>query len=493
NGETYTTTAYDAAGRVTQQVTDPSGLARSTSVTYTPDDQQASVTQSGAGGASQTTSYTYDPAGNVLSQNLTDPGAGGPAAWYRLSQSSGTAVPDVVSGGQPATASGVTWNGSYGTFSGGPGSRVTTAGPVVDTTGSFSVSAWVNLAAVTGSDEQVVTQDAGSMSGFYLGINGGTNNWGFARPLEDQNEPPSWAVSNGPTAHTGTWTFLTGVFDVNAGTVQLYVNGTASASATDTSPVAANGPLEIGAEKWDGQAGTGNFDGSVANVEVYPSALSAAEVGNLYQQTRNGGDIVRGGLTTTWTRDQRGLPTSMTNPDGDVTSYAYDEAGQLSVTYGPPVTAQTYGHAAVTARPETTTGYDTFGDNAETQDPDGNLTTYAYDADGQPVSETLPPYTPPGGTPVTAVDTTAYDANGRVTAVSDGLNNTTRFGYDQLGDKVTVTAPDGSATTTAYDTVGELLSVTGPTGAVTDSTFDYLGRPATTTQLERHAGPGTAA
>ena len=39
--------------------------------------------------------------------------------------------------------------------------------------------------------------------------------------------------------------------------------------------------------------------------------------------------------------DQRGLPTSMTNPDGDVTSYSYDEAGQLAVTTGPPVTAQT--------------------------------------------------------------------------------------------------------------------------------------------------------
>ena len=45
------------AGRVTQEVTDPSGLARTTSVTYTPDDHKASVTQSGTGSA--TSQYVY--------------------------------------------------------------------------------------------------------------------------------------------------------------------------------------------------------------------------------------------------------------------------------------------------------------------------------------------------------------------------------------------------------------------------------------------------
>jgi RHS repeat-associated protein len=139
------------------------------------------------------------------------------------------------------------------------------------------------------------------------------------------------------------------------------------------------------------------------------------------------------------------------------------------------------------------TGYDTFGDNAEDRDPNGNVTKYAYDADGQQVSTTLPPYTPPGGSPVTAVDTTAYDADGRVTSVTDGLSNTTRYGYDQLGDQVKETAPDGSVTTAAYDTENEPLSVTGPTGAVTDSTYDYMGRRVTSTQVERDTSAGTAA
>ena len=147
NWVTDTTYAVDAAGRTTGQVTDPSGLDRTTTVTYTPDDQQSSVTKSGPDGATQATSYTYDPAGKVLSQSVTDPGSGAPAAWFKLTQASGTAVADSVSGGQPATASGVTWDGTEGTFSGTPGTQVTTAGPAVDTTGSFTVAGWVKLAA----------------------------------------------------------------------------------------------------------------------------------------------------------------------------------------------------------------------------------------------------------------------------------------------------------------------------------------------------------
>ena len=71
---------------------------------------------------------------------------------------------------------------------------------------------------------------------------------------------------------------------------------------------------------------------------MYPRALSAAQIGQL--DGAGGGDVTAGALTTTWTRDERGLPTSMTDPDGAVTSYDYDQAGQLTVTTGPPVTTQ---------------------------------------------------------------------------------------------------------------------------------------------------------
>jgi YD repeat-containing protein len=118
--------------------------------------------------------------------------------------------------------------------------------------------------------------------------------------------------------------------------------------------------------------------------------------------------------------------------------------------------------------------------------------SYGYDGDSRPVSQTLANYTAPGSsTPANSLSTTAYDGDGLVTSVTDGLSYTTHYTYDQLGDQVTAKAPDNSVTTTAYDADGEPLSVTGPTGAVSQATYDYLGRPVTSTQIERYTGAGT--
>jgi RHS repeat-associated protein len=490
DSDTATTYTVDADDLVTQEVTDPSGLDRTSTISYTPDEQQSSVTDSGPDGVSQTTSYTYDPDGNELSQSVTDPGAGGPDAWLRLTQSSGTAVADQASGGQPATAAGVTWNGTAGTFAGTTGSQVATAGPVVDTTGSFTVAGWVNLSAAgVGSTQALASQAAGTASGFTLGYDASTGDWQFARPLTDTASPPLASAESSAAATTGTWTFLAGSYNANTGAMTLYVNGAVAGTATDATPIEAHGAFTVGRAKTAGVQGDW-LDGQAHDVQAYPRALTAAQVSQL--NATGGGDVSVGALTTTWTRDERGLPTSMTDPDGTVTNYSYDQDGQLTITTGPPVTTQVYGSQPVTARPVTTTGYDTFGDKAETEDPNGNVTTYSYDADGRQVSQTLPPYTPPGGSsPITAVDTTAYDGDGNVTSTTDGLSNTTTYGYDQRGNQVTATDPARNVTTTAYDPDGEPLSVTDPTGAETESTYDYKGRLATSTQIERYTGSGT--
>ncbi len=490
NGETDTTYSVDAADRETGEVLDPSGLDRTTAIAYTPDDKPSSVTQSGSGSATRTTSYTYDPAGNVLTQSVTDPGSGGPVAWYNLSQSSGTAVPDWITGGQPATASGVTWDSSEGTFSGTSGSQVTTNGPVLDTTGSFTVAGWVNLAVNNlGHLQAVASQAAGTANGFTLGFDQASGDWQFGRSLTDTASPSVAAANSSAAAATGTWTFLAGTYNGSTGTMSLYVNGTSSGSATDPTPVAAHGAFTIGSAKTGGAQGDW-FDGQAADIQVYPRALSAAEVQTLYGTSN---DITTSTLTTSWTRDQRGLPTAMTNPDGAVTDYTYDQAGQLTSTTAPTEVTQVYGGSLVSAHPVTLTGYNTFGETTETKDPVGDITSYGYDGDGRQVSRTLPAYTPPGGSQLTPIDTTAYDGDGRTTATTDGLNYTTHYTYDQLGDQVTETDPDNSVTTTAYDNDGEPLSVTSPTGAVSQTTYDYLGRQQTSTQIERYTGSGTTA
>ena len=494
NGETDTTYQVDAADRVTEQTTDPSGLDRTTSITYTPDDKQKVVTSGGPDGVSQTTSYTYDPAGNELSQSVTDPGSGGPVAWFNLSQPSGTAVLDSITGGPSAVASGVTWDSSEGTFSGSAGSQVSTAGPVLDTTGSFTVAAWVNLTSRGTGNQAVVSQAAGTNNGFELRYNHGTGNWELARPLTDSSGSAVAVAGSGAaaTATTGTFTFLAGTYNAATGTMTLYVNGTPAGTATDTTPVEAAGAFTIGSAKSGGAQGDW-FHGQAADVQIYPRALSADDVGQLWGST-DGGDITTSALTTTWTRDQRGLPLTMTTPDGQVTKYFYDEAGQLAMTTMPQVAVEQYGNATVPANPVTSTGYDTFGDKTETEDADGHTTTYGFDGDGRRVTQTLPTYIPADGRPAitNATSVTAYDGDGLVTSVTDPLTNKTKYDYDQLGDQVLVTAPDNSTTATAYDDNREPVQVTGPTGAVTDTSYDYMGRKSTSTQVERNTGAGTA-
>ena len=70
-------------------------------------------------------------------------------------------------------------------------------------------------------------------------------------------------------------------------------------------------------------------------MQVYQQALTASQVSALYTLGRLRRHSPANKLTTTWTLDQRGLPTSMTDPDGNVTYYGYDQAGRLAETNGP--------------------------------------------------------------------------------------------------------------------------------------------------------------
>ena len=501
NGATTTSYSVDAGNRVTSQSVDPSGLNRVTSYTYDPDDHvlTQSVSQ-GGNPAIQQTSYTYDKMGDKTSQQIASD-TEGPTGWWNLVQGSGPAVADDSGTGNTATAtSGVTWSSTGARFTGQSGQDITTRGPVVDTTGSYSVSAWVNLAAVTGNDEVVASQDAGSVAGFYLGYDPGDKNWAFEQPEADENDPPTFADATASTpAQTGTWVFLTGVYDINTGSSQLYVNGALSGSATDTSPIVSSGPVEIGASKYDGQTGTGPFDGTVNSVETYPFALSASEVGNLYGQGKssNGtgsGDLVRGAVTTDYQVDELGQVSAETSPDGATTDYQYDEAGHQSEVSAPRIDAEKNGAAPVTTVVNTYTGYDTFGDIADTQDANGNDTYYTYDGDGRQLTKTLPPYNAPGGsTAVNGVSQTHYNALGEVDYQIDPDLNKMTFGYDQLGDQTNKTdVGTGGVTSSAYDTDKELLTQTNPTLAETASTWDFLGRQVTSSNVERYLAAGSA-
>ncbi|MFF7278360.1 LamG-like jellyroll fold domain-containing protein [Streptomyces griseorubiginosus] len=188
-------------------------------------------------------------------------------------------------------------------------------------------------------------------------------------------------------------------------------------------------------------------------------------------------------LTTKATYDHRGLKVTSTDAQNQVTSYLNDEAGRLTTTTSPAITATTPGTGATaTVYPVTLDGYDTFGDRTEAEDPEGHITATAYDRDGRRTGTTLPSY---NGTSATTAWT--YDAEGDVLSETDAKGETD-YAYDQLGDPVKQTDPaitvSGTATrgtvTSSYDLTGNRLTETSPYGAVTHFAYDDLGRANST-------------
>jgi RHS repeat-associated protein len=105
--------------------------------------------------------------------------------------------------------------------------------------------------------------------------------------------------------------------------------------------------------------------------------------------------------------------------------------------------------------------------------PDTDVTTStSFDRWGRPLV-----VTDPDG--VTA--TTTYAANGTdVASVADGLGNTTTYGYDLVGNRLTTTTPLGRLTALTYDLRNAATSETAPDGTRTARTLDDYGHATAT-------------
>jgi hypothetical protein len=159
-----------------------------------------------------------------------------------------------------------------------------TSGALLDTTRSYTVSAWVNLASANASPQTAVSQAGTVHSVFELGYQdagdtGNTNAFCFSVFWQDTTTP--FQVTRACSASalaTNTWVHLAGVYDAVSGTVTLYVNGgTANGGVTVTTPgnktFATTGPFMVG------RAGTTSvvgapFGGRVDNVRVYQGVIT---------------------------------------------------------------------------------------------------------------------------------------------------------------------------------------------------------------------------
>ncbi|CAM5644891.1 hypothetical protein SCANM63S_06759 [Streptomyces canarius] len=137
-----------------------------------------------------------------------------------------------------------------------------------------------------------VCQGTTQHQAFYLSYDKPSQAWTFqTATTNDENSDFPTAEGDSNTAPIGTWTHLVATYrapvtgDSNTGTMALYQNGTLMGTATNLSPQYDSSlPLTVGGCANSASATTPYlaFPGSVADVHVYPRALTTAEVSTLH-------------------------------------------------------------------------------------------------------------------------------------------------------------------------------------------------------------------
>ncbi|MET9379794.1 LamG domain-containing protein [Streptomyces sp. NPDC002928] len=182
----------------------------------------------------------------------------------------------------PLTSSGATWDtlarsGSGAAKLNGTTAYLSTTGAVLDTTKSFTVSAWARL---TKKDVNytVLSQAGTNASGFQLYYSTAYNAWIFNRHQTDVVDPGITRSIGTKPPVLNVWTHLAGVYDAAGQTLQLYVNGVPQGSAVPfTTPWKASGNLQVG-RLWHAATGKENFSGTIDEVKVWSRALADTEV-----------------------------------------------------------------------------------------------------------------------------------------------------------------------------------------------------------------------
>ena len=174
----------------------------------------------------------------------------------------------------------LTLNGSGGYLS---------APKAVRTDVSFSVSAWVRIAARPAGDTGVqtaVSENGTVNSGFMLNYRNDPtgDRWEFHLPSADQvSRNADTVLRSTALARPGEWVHLAAVYDVVTRKVLLYVNGEPAGSMVRTDGFDAGGAVELGRARWEGNP-VNSWNGSVDDVQLFDRALSPADVQSMVHQ-----------------------------------------------------------------------------------------------------------------------------------------------------------------------------------------------------------------
>lgn len=207
--------------------------------------------------------------------------------------------------------------------------------------------------------------------------------------------------------------------------------------------------------------------------EATGNAVTYSYVGGIYLSSST--DAMDNTASATY--DSMGNMSTLTNPNGGVTSYKYDLNNNLTdeiigedyhIRYA--YNAQNLAASKTNSRNQQAVyEYDALGRITKQSDEAGVI-EYTYDANDNvlTVKETV-------GSTVNTI-TRTYDGLNRVTSYEDAKGNKIKYGYDKLGNLVSLTYPNGKVVHYTYDKNGNIKAVTDWNGRVTTYDYDVNGR-----------------
>ncbi|WP_163819901.1 LamG domain-containing protein [Phytoactinopolyspora alkaliphila] len=210
------------------------------------------------------------------------------AGHWAMDDGSGAQTTDSSNGGHQVTlGSGTSWiSGRQASadpadralrFDGTSSAYGYTSGPVLDTTSSYTVTAWVKLATGHTQTAGVVSQRGVDSSAMFLVYSGGQDRWRFGAFASDVSGADSLGVNSRAPAARNTWTHLAGVYDADADEMSLYVNGVLQDTVAAPNTWSATGALQVGRYRSSGVY-RDRWAGDIDDLRAYQAPLSQSEI-----------------------------------------------------------------------------------------------------------------------------------------------------------------------------------------------------------------------
>ena len=232
---------------------------------------------SGSGGSGSSGAGIQGP-----NEYFTSTLSNGAIGFWRLGESSGLPQDSSGNGHHVTTVSGNPTYGHTGPLSNDSttcmdfdhvGDALTVPYSAALNTAQLTIEAWIKVEGSAGVGRPIfVTRSATSISGAYMQISAGNS---FDTILYDAGGIAARVV-NVASPVTSLWYYMAMAYDGT--TLTQYINGVPTGTSVDTYVPNTTADLYIGKES----TGTSFFDGKIANVAYYNTALSAATISNRY-------------------------------------------------------------------------------------------------------------------------------------------------------------------------------------------------------------------